>query len=180
MTIIKTLYMAVVVLFILTLTACNVEDGKVTGGGNMLSVSDGGRAILGFNADSCGGGDVTGKFNFHDSGFKGAAGGLKMMGAVTGVDKCVEQGDGRRNASCSSSFYHSAEGCQEGYVVSMDYRSTNPKALGTGVAVACLMDNGKKGVDGLWVKVKSGPFEGYYNHGKMKGNIQSHKCEDNA
>lgn len=161
------------------LAGCSVP-GKVTGGGKIVGTNTG-IANFGFNADSCEG-FVTGRFDFHDKEANGFENGIKMNGAVTDAGKCAEQDDPNavENTYCETSYYENNLGCIEGYIVDVNYQSTNPLHPGSGAAVACVIDNGE-GInstvaDAVWLHVSSGPYRGYYNKGSVQGNIQAHSC----
>ena len=176
----KTLLSTTFVLVAVLTTGCTVP-GKVTGGGTIPGVNDG-IANFGFNADSCEG-FITGRFEFHDRDIVAYENGVKMNGEVTDAGKCTDQStDGSvRNSYCETSYYENALGCFEGYVVDVNYKSTNPRYPGSGAAIACVIDNGE-GVnsissDAVWIHVSSGPYRDYYNKGSVQGNIQSHSCD---
>lgn len=166
------------------LSGCAI-DGKVTGGGTMASISGTGKAVLAFNANSCGG-SVSGQFNFHDKNYTEYPRGVKMHGDIVGADRCVaeETAGSRENAACETSFDENPPGCMGGYVVTVKYRSTNSKARGAGRATVCVIDHGRgartSGMDEVWLRVNSGPYAGYFNKGKIKGNIQSHECDSTS
>ncbi|MDH5630861.1 MAG: hypothetical protein OEY96_11980, partial [Gammaproteobacteria bacterium] len=157
------------------ITGCNnATNGKVTGGGTIASAAGEGKANFGFNGDSCSG-QVTGKFNFHDKDFGAETGGVKMNGTVKATDHCVASGTGTKlNTMCSQ--------CANGYLITLDYKSTNPKKKGNGSAMACVKDNGQgmkaTSSDSIWVKVTSGPYSGYNNNGNVQGNIKAHSCDE--
>ena len=176
----KSLFFATLVLATVLATGCTVP-GKVTGGGTIPGI-DGGIANFGFNTDSCEG-FITGRFEFHDKDIVAYENGVRMNGEVTDAGKCSGQSsdDSVRNSYCETSYYENALGCAEGYVVDVNYRSTNPRYPGSGAAVACVIDNGE-GVnstssDAVWIHVSSGPYRDYYNKGGVEGNIQSHSCD---
>lgn len=151
----------------------NAVNGKVTGGGTIVSASGNGKANFGFNGDSCSG-EVKGKFNFHDKYYSADKGGVKMNGTVTGTDHCVAVGAGTQySGECLQ--------CANGYIVKLDYKSTNPDSPGAGQAIACVIDNGQgmkaTSSDSIWVKVSSGPYSGYYSNGNVQGNIKGHACD---
>jgi len=151
----------------------NAVDGKVTGGGTIASASGNGKANFGFNGDSCSG-TVKGKFNFHDKYFLAENGGVKMNGSVTSADLCVTSGTGQ-------AINHYCGLCADGYIVNLDYRSTNPKIEGEGQAVVCAKDNGQgfkaTESDTIWIRAISGPYADYYSEGSVQGNIKGHACE---
>ena len=62
----------------------------------------------------------------------------------------------------------------------VEYRSTNPKDRGEGLAILTLVDNGEgTGEHGdLSIEIYSGPFAGYKNIGLINGNIQEHECNE--
>ncbi len=157
-----------------TLNGCtNAINGKVTGGGTIVSASGNGKANFGFNADSCSG-TAKGNFNFHDMNFGADTGGVKMNGSVGKADHCVASGTGERvNTMCTE--------CADGYLVTLDYKSTNPKKPGEGQATVCAKDNGQgmkaTSSDSIWVRATSGPYAGYYNKGNVQGNIKEHSCD---
>lgn len=51
---------------------------------------------------------------------------------------------------------------------------------GSGIALVCVRDNGEgfnaTSSDSMYIKVKSGPFDGYFSKGTVQGNIQAHAC----
>jgi len=159
---------------LLTIAGCtNAVNGKVTGGGTIVSASGSGKANFGFNGDSCSG-KVQGKFNFHDMNYAKDKGGVKMNGTVTATDHCVASGTGVRYATdCTS--------CAGGYIIKLNYRSTNPGMKGDGVATACVKDNGQgmkaTSSDSIWIRANTGPYQGYYSAGNVQGNIKGHSCD---
>ncbi|MDH5764721.1 MAG: hypothetical protein OEZ38_01805 [Gammaproteobacteria bacterium] len=167
--------------FFIVIAACisilygcsNATNGKVTGGGTIVSASGNGKANFGFNGDSCTG-KVKGKFNFHDKYHNADKGGVKLNGTVTGTDHCIATGTGARySGDCTQ--------CANGYIVKLNYKSTNPKIPGTGEAIACVVDNGQgmkaTSSDSIWVKATSGPYSGYFSKGNVQGNIKGHACD---
>ena len=162
----KMLKISILAVFLLAgLAAC---AGKYSGGGWILSdLQDGGKANFGFIADSCdvvwddGIGTFDGVFNYHDKSLRPA---VKMHGDVVWAQECGP--------------FCAIDDCD--YIINVDYRSTNPKARGEGSAIVCLFDGGEgsKAVapDHIGIFVSSGPFEGYYNEGEVKGNIKNHGC----
>jgi hypothetical protein len=158
--------------------------GKVTGGG-WIEAGDAGseKANFGFNASSCEAYEVcdgvyagfTGNFNFNDmTDPLTYAGGVKMNGKVTGAVECL-----KAKEDCKYCFEDSTDG---DYMIEVSYRSTNPLMRGTGKALVCVRDNGEgfnaTDSDSIWIKVKSGPFDGYRSSGAVQGNIQAHTCDE--
>jgi hypothetical protein len=146
-------------------------SGKVTGGG-WVETDSGGKANFGFNASNCDDPvNPAGQFTFHD--MTAPIGAVKMKGTLLSLGQCVEE-DG-----CGSTEL--AQMCPEGgYVFEVEYRSTNPKMPGEGLAAACVVDNGE-GINGtgdlVGFAVSGGPFDGYFISGQVHGNIQAHLCK---
>jgi hypothetical protein len=143
------------------------------------------KANFGFNADSCDDGcSITGHFNYHDKYAPDYAdcGGVKMNGVVIEAGECVPLSyDFEDECLLCNDYADSLPDSGTVYTVTVLYRSTNPKFRGEGRAIACVVDNGE-GVnaeeDMAAILVKSGPYVGYYNYGKVQGNIQAHECGD--
>jgi hypothetical protein len=191
-------------MLVAALSAAGCARGIATGGGTIPSIHPDTRgattANFGFWGDSCG--DTTvGNFNYHDksagldydSGLKG--GGLKMLGPVDLVCDCMQAADEGGEECAGLPGTGLCALCQavagtlgwvgtEGYVTAIraDYFSTNPKIVGQGEVLACVVDNGEGAVadadDRLAVKVLSGPYEGYINGGEVSGNIQAYPCPE--
>jgi hypothetical protein len=173
---------------VLGLTGCLVSvsvPGKVTGGGWMPSVSDveKEKATFGFNADSCDGLEYAqGHFNFHDkyaSDFPEWPGGVKMKGDILEAYKCELQSSDTNTSTCYCGAMLEDIPWHE---IRVQYRSTNPKCPGEGEAIVCIWDNGEgenaELPDTARIEVWSGPYVGYQNEGFVKGNVQSHECEE--
>lgn len=167
------------------LTGCGVP-GKVTGGGWIPSSGDDSKkANFGFNGNSCDG-LANGHFNFHDKYADGFKGGVKMNGEVMEAYECV--GDILiDNPGCyvgtfpdALDFTCYALGFPY-YEIRVEYRSTNPRHRGEGMAIACIRDNGEganaTSSDEAYISVLSGPYVDYKNSGPVQGNIQSHPCD---
>ena len=145
---------------------------KVTGGGWIPSADDPlEKANFGFGANGCEAYKIEddwvnfkGRFNYHDR-----TAGVMMLGEPTAVTRCSRIG-------CR---YMRTRVCPSGYLLGLDYRSTNPKDRGEGTAGVCVYDNGE-GVnadpDFLAIYVEGGPYDGYSNEGDVQGNIQKHEC----
>ena len=170
-------FLLLAVAIVLVLPNCNVTGatvvGKVTGGG-WIETKGGGKANFGFNGSNCDDPAVaSGRFNYHDPG-AGFPGGLKMEGSVLAAKQCTS------GIGCTDADNVIPGTCPfGGYLVSVGYRSTNPKVPGTGTAGACVVDNGegKNGTgDLLGLGVSTGPYSGYAATGTVHGNIQGHKC----
>jgi len=159
---------------LVALNGCGGKDptqftaAMMTGGGWIPSGDKvaGHKANFGFNAAQCAPGEFSGHFNYHDKYL-----GVKMVGTVIGAKIC---GNG---VTCES-------GCPADSIeVTMEYRSTNPKDPGAGLALACLQDHGEGAnapqEDQGRIKVTTGPFAGYENRGPVQGNIQEHTCTCN-
>ncbi len=174
---------------VLGLTGCLVSvsvPGKVTGGGWMPSVSgmEKEKAIFGFNADSCDGLDyVQGHFNFHDK-YADWPGGVKMKGDILEAYMCELQSSDTATSTCYCGAMLEDVPWHE---ITVEYRSTNPKYPGEGIAIVCIWDNGEGEnaalPDTARIEVLSGPYgpdsgERYQNEGFVKGNVQSHECEE--
>jgi hypothetical protein len=147
-------------------------SGKVTGGG-WIDTDTGGKANFGFNASNCEDPDnPTGQFNFHDK--TASIGAVKMNGTLVSVGQCIEE------EGCGTAGFDLT--CPNGgYVFEVEYRSTNPRMPGEGLAAACVVDNGEgmKGTgDLVGFAVSGGPFDGYSISGEVHGNIQAHLCEE--
>jgi len=168
------------------LTWAGCEPAKVTGGGWIPSASSlGGKAIFGFNVDSCAQHRTgLGRFNYHD---KNA--GVKMNGYITQAGECVD-GQGQSvdllgKAACDHEKPTNL--VEPFYKFTLYYTCTNPKSrkLGKGgQATVFVQDNGEGGNvvvmgdgDYAHIVVDNGPYEGYTNAGTVQGNIQSHACK---
>jgi hypothetical protein len=158
------------------------EFGRVNGGGWVNNYTGGGTSNFGFNANGCKAEkvdhewvNIKGHFNYvdqsayHETDYP--RGGVKLNGKVTGVAEC--EGN-LLPAECNF--------CENGYAIRVDYRSTNPFAKGEGKAKVCVYDNGEginaPSADEASIFVLSGPFQGYYNHGDVQGNIQGKECKE--
>lgn len=159
------------------MTGC-ANPGKVTGGGQLKdSVTDDRIANFGFNGDTCDGdlNNPTGHFNYVDQ-----DNGVKMNGDLRAHAVCVspDQWEGRWIApDCWASPFSTPV-----HLFYVDYRSTNPKERGEGMAVVYVKDNGEgnkaDGSDQMAVYVISGPFDAYQQEGVVQGNIKEHSCEE--
>mgnify|MGYP003348044411 CR=1 FL=1 len=111
------------------------------------------------------------------------AGSVKLNGQLSLHGQCVSEDDWQ------GTWY--SEKCELlcvplfGYgthVAQVDYRSTNPKKPGSGVAIACLKDNGegvnKIAGDQVALFAISGVYAGYISAGTVRGNVQSGVCTD--
>jgi len=106
-----------------------------------------------------------------------------MNGSVVAHGQCVSEEDWQGTwysevceFECVPRFGYNT------HVAWVNYRSTNPAKPGEGGAFVCLKDNGEgsKKVDGdkLAMFGQSGVYEGYSLAGTVKGNIQSHTCQE--
>jgi hypothetical protein len=200
----KILPVCLIVIFIglaLIFSGC-AKPGAVTGGGWMPSQACPGdlcgddecdsKANFGFNASTCdsepgcGSYSIVGHFNYIDRDAVGYDGGVKMNGFVVEAAECVDFYPGAEVecSFCKEAVYdeYGCPDCERVYYVKVNYRSTNPRYRGTGVAIACVADNGE-GINAItadmaFVKAIEGPFDGYYNYGPVQGNIQAHECDD--
>jgi hypothetical protein len=183
---------------VMALAGSGCLRGIASGGGTIPSkypdTRGATKANFGFWGDSCGDG-TTGNFNYHDKSVynENKGGGLKMVGPVELACDCTEiAGD---TAACDTS----ATGLcgiwnivaeflgwvgADGHVTAIQahYYSSNPKIVGGGKVVACVVDNGEGSKadadDQAAVKVLDGPYAGYINGGEVSGNIQSYPCPD--
>jgi hypothetical protein len=174
----KTLRMGFALATVTALVGC-ANPGKVTGGGSV--VGDDGTKIATFavNADTCSGdlNAAQGRMNWVDQ-----TRDVKLNGTMTAHAVCVSEQDWQGSwfapdcEWCAGSFGYGAE------LAYFDYRSTNPKAPGTGSGVTCVKDNGegKGNLDGdrLIMSVTSGVYGGYGASGRVRGNVQSHACSE--
>ena len=174
----KTLRMGFALATTASLFGC-ANPGKVTGGGSV--VADDGTKIATFavNADTCSGdlNAAQGRLNWVDQ-----ERGVKMNGTMTAHAVCVSEQDWQGTwvaedcEWCAGSFGYGAE------LAYFDYRSTNPKAPGSGSGVVCVKDNGegKNNLDGdrLILTARSGVYSGYGASGLVRGNVQSHGCSE--
>ena len=152
-------------LFLLILAGC-IEEGKVTGGGWIVSSDGQGKANYGFNGSSCGG-DVKGHFTYNDK-----SAGMKVLGDVTGAGLCVDDPNADFNQNCVSV-------CSAGdYLLEFTYDSTAKDAPGSGDGVACMTDGATTGAsDEVLVLINTGPYAGYMNDQETSGgNINAHDC----
>jgi len=151
---------------------------KVTGDGTIEGPS-GHKATFSVQGASC---DYpqppTGKMTYSDKHAPGFAqnGGLQLDGTMMEVLQC------NKPEGCTDPSAVIPGNCpyQKGYLVEVGYKSTNPKIPGSGIAGACLVDNGdakKKSGDLLGFGITSGPYAGYFIQGTIKGNIQSQLCQ---
>ncbi len=144
-----------------------ITTGKVTGGGWMGSASEEPRekANFGFNMARCEVETPTiGHITFHDKSL-----GVKIKGQIDSILFC---GD--------ADVCHIDECPDDSYEAKISYKSTNPKMPGSGIAFACVTDNGE-GVNAILpdegiIEVETGPFQDYFNFGQVHGNIQFHTC----
>jgi hypothetical protein len=172
----KTLRMGFALATITSLFGC-ANPGKVTGGGSV--VGDDGKKLATFavHADTCSGdlNAAQGRMNWVDQ-----ARDVKMNGTMTAHAVCVSEQDWQGTwiapdcEWCAGSLGYGAE------LAYFTYRSTNPRAPGDGVGVACVKDNGEgsNNLDGdrLILNVGSGVYAGYGASGRVRGNVQSHAC----
>ena len=174
----KTLRMGFALATITGLVGC-ANPGKVTGGGSVVGDDGEKLATFAVHADTCSGdlNAAQGRMNWVDQ-----ARDVKMNGTMTAHAVCVSEQDwqGTWVAAdcewCAGSLGYGAE------LAYFDYRSTNPRAPGDGVGVACVKDNGEGSgnVDGdrLILSVGSGVYAGYGASGRVRGNVQSHACHE--
>lgn len=172
--------------FFAGMVACKIP-GKVTGGGTLPSAAPTAtakdKANFGFNAAQCvQDGPVDGKVNYVDK-----KDGVKFNGNITDAGECVTDDIPPEFCGfCESLFEDSRIAGRLGnsiedngrsglYQVEFDYKSTNPKAPGTGAGIACVGDSAE--FDLLAVSITSGPYSGYFNSEEISGgNIQAHDC----
>ena len=154
---------------------------KVTGGGWIPSADDPlEKANFGFGANGCEAYKIEddwvnfkGRFNYHDK-----TAGVMMLGEPVGIDRCTRFG-----CKVQDDGYDFGRVCPNGYLVKLEYRSTNPKDRGEGQAIVCAYDNGE-GMNATpdWLGIyiahdDTGPYAGYSNEGYIEGgNIQKHSC----
>lgn len=180
-----------IVLFGLIMAGCVYGPAKVTGGGFIDPVQNATKANFGFNVDGCEAyeicdgvwGNIGGHFNYLDRetnyvSRRGEKGGVKMNGEVVGAFECLKAREECRRC------YQDDDGVEASYMFEVHYRSTNPfwGKGETGTAVVCAIDFGEGAnalhPDFMTIKVESGPYARYRNHGPIQGNIQAHPCED--
>lgn len=160
---------------------CDSVPAKVTGGGAIQSVSGPGRPSFGFTASSCNG-PVKGQFTYHDKDAPrfSANGGLSMSGDVIEAGSCDPSQAIVMPPSACERCTAICGGSPNLYAIMVGYQSTNPKIPGSGLAYACVVDNGEgSGSDGDsgTIDVYSGPYAGHFDWGPVEGNIQSHACD---
>ena len=163
-------------------TACTVEgNAKYTGGGTLNSAGGAGKAVLNINADTCGGEDnVRGRVKYADStaiDFEDV-GGVKLTATVEKAGQCVAGSvgsDDPDDSECLCDGWPAAVGT---------YVSDNPSAPGEGIFRSCFLSTRGMDVGGVDknvvlvndISLVGGPYDGYFNHGTMSGNVRTHEC----
>ncbi|QDH68717.1 hypothetical protein [Marilutibacter alkalisoli] len=164
-------------------SACTVEgNAKYTGGGTLPSAGGTGKAVLNINADTCDGNEnARGRIKYADRtaiDFENV-GGVKLTAELLKAGICSTDND------MSSLDPNDSECIEEGWPsVYGAYTSTNPAAPGSGKFRASFYsqrDGALGGLDKNVVLIKDislvdGPYHGYFNHGVMNGNVQTHAC----
>jgi hypothetical protein len=169
----------------LLLSGCVVEgNAKYTGGGTFDSAGGTGKAQFTINADTCSGNEnARGRVTYSDRtaiDFEGV-GGVDVVATVAKAGVCAQGGDS------SSLDPDDSECICEGWPAAVgSYVSKNPAAPGEGVFRACFLSTRTYAGDlgGLDpnvilindVSLVGGPYDGYFNHGTMSGNVQTHAC----
>jgi hypothetical protein len=163
-------------------SACTVEgNAKYTGGGTLNSAGGAGKAVLNINADTCDGNEnARGRINYADStavDFEDV-GGVKLTATVAKAGVCASGSSGSLDPDDSECI------C-EGWPAALGtYVSTNPAVPGEGIFRACFLSTREYDVSGADPNVVlvndisfvGGPYDGYFNHGTMSGNIKTHAC----
>jgi hypothetical protein len=168
------------------------------------------KANFGFEGNSCTPGAIAGTFNYHDKKASDwPDGGVKLNGEVIEAAKCSEWDDSNNSgiacAICNTQFCNCPYwpydwgSCIAGvledplgncpdmqdipanlYGVAFRFESTNPRYPGSGMGVACIMDNGQGSKatdnDNLVLIIAPGQYFGYVNQGPVQGNIASEPC----
>ncbi|AWV05764.1 hypothetical protein [Marilutibacter maris] len=168
---------------VLGTSACTVDgNAKYTGGGTLNSAGGTGKAVITINADTCGGNEnAKGRVKYADRtaiDFE-AVGGVAATATIAKAGVCGMGDSGSLDPDESECI------CEGWPAAVGTYVSTNPAAPGEGVFRACFLstrENDVGGVDPNVVLVNDisfvgGPYDGYFNHGTMSGNIKTHACE---
>lgn len=161
---------------------CTVQgNAKYTGGGSLNSAGGDGKAIFTVNADTCAGNDnVRGRVKYADStaiDFE-AVGGVKLTAQVQKAGVCGLDLEGSFDPDDSECI------CEGWPAVVGTYVSDNPAAPGEGKFRACFASTREYEIGGVDqnvvlvndVSLVGGPYDGYFNHGTMSGNIKTHAC----
>lgn len=201
---VRNTFLTILGVTVLLASGCVGIPAKITGGGSMASTSDDPKhkAHIGFTATDCNSNEIfdgTGQLNYIDKKAPGFDGGVKFHGDILEANQCAVEGATDLGLGCVFCAFALAEedpfGAQwtpeqalvvlaeaefKGIVV--EYRSTNPKVPGDGIAVLCAADFGEGG-GGLNdfailanIDEAEGPYEGYFNVSPVKGNVQMHSC----
>jgi hypothetical protein len=202
----KTLTIATALCLVALLTGCGIP-AKITGGGSLVNQEGEKTASFGFNAQDCDETPETGDPSefFNGKGqlnYNNKSEGVKFHAEVREANQCVfGQEPSDLGLACIFCAFVIAEEelfgiddfddaqlflAQEEFKgIGLEYRSTNPKARGEGLAAVCTVDLGEgsnnEGINGFTIVAIpdedfGGPFAGYFNYGAVQGNIQMHPC----
>jgi hypothetical protein len=172
-----------VVIASLLAVGCTVQgNAKYTGGGSLNSAGGEGKAIFTVNADTCAGNEnARGRVKYADRSaidFENV-GGVKLTAQIQKAGICAQDADE------SSLDPDDSECICEGWpAVVGTYVSDNPAAAGEGKFRACFASTREYEIGGADqnvvlvndISLVGGPYDGYFNHGTMSGNIKTHAC----